>query len=71
LNLEKSVESQMMEFVMKKSIAVLAMLTSGAALAHSGHGETSLFSHDLEHMLWYVSGLALVAVVCFAWRKSQ
>jgi hypothetical protein len=56
---------------MKKSIAVLAMLTSGAALAHSGHGETSLFSHDLEHMLWYVSGLALVAVVCFAWRKSQ
>ena len=31
------------------------LMISNATIAHSGHGDTSTLSHNLEHTLWYSS----------------
>ena len=48
---------------------LLFSLVSLNAIAHSGHGETSQFAHDLDHALWVVGGVVLVAIVFFVLRK--
>ena len=54
---------------MKIISLLLLSLFSISAIAHSGHGESSLFAHDLDHTLWVVGGVVLVGVVFFVLRK--
>jgi hypothetical protein len=56
---------------MKKIITVIALLISSTAMAHTGHGDASLFAHDLEHALGYVGLLILVAMGIYALRKYR
>ena len=56
---------------MKIVSLTLLSLFSLSALAHTGHGETSAFSHDLEHALWTLDTVAIVAIVFVVLRKRQ
>ncbi len=56
---------------MKIITLLLLSFFSITAIAHSGHGESSSFAHDLEHALWYVGAISLIAVVFFVAKKSQ
>ena len=56
---------------MKIVSLILLSLFSLSALAHTGHGETSAFAHDLEHLLWYAAPVVLIAIAFVVFRKSQ
>jgi hypothetical protein len=57
---------------MKVLVLFIVSIFSTAAFAHTGHGATSALAHDIEHMLWMVSGLALLlSIIIVAYKKYQ
>jgi acyl-CoA thioesterase len=60
---------------MKTAMNIISLMLLSAfslsALAHTGHGESSLFAHDLDHALWVVGGVAVIAMVFFVLRQRQ
>jgi hypothetical protein len=60
---------------MKTAINIISLILLSAfslsALAHTGHGESSLFAHNLDLALWVVGAVAVVAVVFFVLRQRQ
>lgn len=67
-------QSKPQELIMKTLsllIVTLLSLFSFAAMAHTGHGEASVFAHNLEHTLWLVSAVVVIVTAFFVLRKRQ
>ncbi|WP_439135443.1 hypothetical protein [Pseudomaricurvus sp.] len=62
----------MCNYRMEKAIAILLLgVLSPLALAHPGHSGDVGAAHDMEHMLWTLLAIAVVAVagLVFAHKK--
>jgi hypothetical protein len=55
--------------MMKKLFLLLTLFMPMFSLAHPGHGESSMFNHDLEHMLGYL--LAITIFISFSIFKIK
>jgi hypothetical protein len=52
----------------KLSVTTFLFLSSGAALAHPGHGAPSVHGHPSE-WIWPVLGLAVAGLIAWRFRK--
>jgi len=51
----------------KLVILIALTMVSTLCLAHSGHSESNVMLHDAEHIMWILSGAALLATVVGLW----
>ncbi len=56
---------------MKKLLLTAGLLFSPVLLAHPGHAGDVGMSHDFEHAMWMLGGLAVVAVAVFAIKTGR
>jgi len=55
---------------MKLLTLIILSLFSVTAFTHSGHGESSVFAHALDHTLWILAGVILLIGVVMLKRRQ-
>ena len=61
----------MRNMVLKLMVSGSLIASSGAVMAHEGHGSSNLAIHNMEHSLVLLGAIAVLSVALAMYRKAK